>query len=96
MSDRGCPVADHRADPTQIRYPWRTVVRSILTFTVALASALPLIYTAITESSPEVATGAAAQALLISGAITRVMALPLVNELLETIGLGAEPKEKNV
>ncbi|SDT42488.1 hypothetical protein SAMN04489743_2856 [Pseudarthrobacter equi] len=89
-------MADHRAVPTSTQqlYPWRTVARSIFQFVVAVAAAAPLIYVAIFSASPEAATGAAAVALAVSGAITRVMALPVVDELLKRFApfLASEPK----
>ena len=51
-----------------------------------------MLYTAVTNESPEQATGAGLIALSVSAAITRVMAVPFVNEWLTKIGLGAEPK----
>lgn len=89
-------MADHRAVPTSTQqlYPWRTVVRSIFQFVVAVAAAAPLIYVAICNSSPEAATGAAATALSVSAAITRLMALPVVDEILKRFVpiLASEPK----
>lgn len=70
------------ATTTQARHPWRAVARTILQALVALASASPLIYTAITTQDPAAATGGAALALGVAGAITRVMALPAVEEFL--------------
>lgn len=89
-------MADHRAVPTSTQqlHPWRTVVRSVFQFIVAVAAAAPLIYVAVTNASPEAATGAAAVALAVSGAITRVMALPVVDEILKKFIpiLASEPK----
>lgn len=84
-------MADHEA-PTQTRYPWRATVRTGLAFVTGAALAAPVLYTAVTNESPELATGAGATALLISAAVTRVMAVPFVNEWLTRAGLGATPK----
>ncbi|MCX8454601.1 hypothetical protein [Paenarthrobacter ureafaciens] len=88
-------MADHVDETTQTRYPWRATVRTIIAFVGGLALAAPLLYTAVTNQSPEAATGAGATALLVAGAITRLMANPFVNEWLTRLGLGAEPKQTN-
>jgi hypothetical protein len=89
-------MADHRAVPTSTQqlHPWRTVVRSVFQFVVALSAAAPLIYTAIFNASAESATGAGAVALGVFAAITRVMALPVVDEILKKFipFLASEPK----
>ncbi|WP_144627625.1 hypothetical protein [Arthrobacter woluwensis] len=84
-------MADHRA-ATQTRYPWRAVARTAIAVVFPLIAGAPLIYQAATLHDPAAATGIAAAVLGIAGAITRVMALPLVNDFLTKIGLGAEPK----
>jgi hypothetical protein len=85
-------MADHRST-SQTKYPWRATARTVLEFIVGAAVAAPVLYTAITNQSPEQAVGAGLIALSVSAAITRVMALPFVNEWLTRLGLGAEPKE---
>ncbi|SEB28867.1 hypothetical protein [Arthrobacter woluwensis] len=84
-------MPDHRA-ATQTRYPWRAVARTALAVGLPLIAGAPLIYQAATLHDPAAATGLAAAVLGVAGAITRVMALPLVNDFLTKIGLGAEPK----
>lgn len=79
-------------NPTQTSHPWKATLRTLVSVVVSLAAAAPIIYTAITDQSPELATGAFATALAVSAAITRLMALPVVNDLLTKIGLGATPK----
>lgn len=86
-------MADHRAEATsQTRYPWRATVRTALAFVTGAAAAAPVLYTAVTNENPEAATGAGLLALSVSAAVTRVMAVPFVNEWLTKVGLGAEPK----
>lgn len=80
------------ADSSQTKYPWRATARTALAFISGAALSAPVLYTAVTNESPEQATGAGLMALSISAAITRVMAVPFVNEWLTKIGLGAEPK----
>jgi len=77
--------------PTQSRYPWKATLRTVLAFVGGGAIAAPALYTAVTNQSPEQATGAGLTALLISAAITRLMANPFVNLWLTKVGLGATP-----
>lgn len=86
-------MGDHAAEVTsQTKYPWRATARTALAFVTGAALSAPVLYTAVTNESPEQATGAGLVALSISAAVTRVMAVPFVNERLTKIGLGAEPK----
>ena len=79
--------------PTQVRRPWRTVVRTVFQALVALAALSPVIYSAATNADPATATGALGGVLVVSAGITRVMALPGVNGWLERFVpfLAAEP-----
>jgi hypothetical protein len=86
-------MSDHAAEKTsQTKYPWRATVRTALAFIGGGAASAPGLYTAVTNSSPEQATGAGLTALVVSAAITRLMAHPFINEWLTKAGLGAEPK----
>ncbi len=86
-------MADHSAEKTtQTRHPWRATARTALAFITGGALSAPVLYTAVTNESTEAATGAGLLALSISAGITRVMAVPFVNEWLTKAGLGAEPK----
>ena len=97
MTDPTTPV------PTQVVRPWRTSIRTgiqiALAFITLYAVAADPINEFITQfwpNSPVIAiiTGAGA---ILSGAgllITRLMALPQVNEFLTLIGLGAAPKQQ--
>jgi len=79
--------------PTQTRYPWRATARTALAFISGAAAAAPVLFTAITNQSPEQATGAGLVALGVSSAVTRIMAVPFVNEWLTRAGLGATPNK---
>lgn len=79
---------------SQTRHPWKATARTILSTVVAIAAGMPLIITAITNQDAELATGGMAIALAVSGVITRLMAVPVINDALTAIGLGAEPKHK--
>ena len=84
----------HEAETTsQTKYPWRATARTALAFITGAALSAPVLYTAVTNESPEAATGAGLMALTISAAVTRVMAVPFVNEWLGKLGLSAEPKQ---
>lgn len=76
--------------PTQTRHPWRATARTVFAGTVALLSLLPVI--AVTAGVDDVQ--AVAQVLVVSGAVTRVLALPGVEAFLRTYfpWLAAEPK----
>lgn len=76
-------MSKHKAVTTQSQHPWRATVRTVLAIIIALAAMAPVVYTAATMQSPELATGAAAAALTIAGAITRIMALPVVEAFLQ-------------
>lgn len=64
---------------TQSAHPWRATVRTIFAALVGVAAMAAPIYSAITNEAPEAATGWAAVALGICGAVTRVLALPGVD-----------------
>lgn len=89
-------MVDHSA-PTQARFPWRTVVRTMFQIVTGWAPVVPLVLEAVYQRDPATLGGAAAVALTLSTAITRVMAVPKVNELLASSGLlawlAAEPKD---
>jgi putative N-acetylmannosamine-6-phosphate epimerase len=77
--------------PSQTRYPWKATLRTALAFIVGAAIAAPGLYEAVTDQSADHATGWGLTALVISSAITRLMANPFVNLWLSKVGLGATP-----
>lgn len=77
---------------TQERHPWKAVLRTVLQLVIGLAFAAPLVVAAITGDSAEAVGGALAVFLTVSAAITRLMAVPYVNGLLQRVGLGSEPR----
>ena len=77
--------------PTQTRYPWKATLRTALAFVAGAAVAAPGLYSAVTNQSPEHATGWGLTALAVSSGITRLMANPFVNLWLTKVGLGATP-----
>ena len=86
--------------PTQTTYPWKAVLRTIVAAVIGLGSVLPIAWVIVQEElgailSPEVMARigvGVTVALAVTGAITRVMAIPAVNDWLTRLGLGAEPK----
>lgn len=85
-------MGDHVAEPTQVRYPWKATLRTAIAFILPLAAGAPLIYQAAFAHDPAAATGIGASILAIAAGITRLMALPVVNDALTKIGLGSTPK----
>ncbi len=77
---------------TQVRYPWRATLRTIFQFLTALAAAWALIVEAL-NLNPGIPWVAGSLAL--AAAITRVMALPVVEDLLQRFlpWLAASPRE---
>ncbi|MFG2071001.1 hypothetical protein ACGFKZ_29490 [Micromonospora tulbaghiae] len=64
--------------PTQTVHPWRATLRTVFAATVALLTLLPVAAAAGgVDTVPAVA-----QLLAITGAVTRVLALPAVDEFL--------------
>lgn len=80
-------------EPTQVKHPNRATFRTIVQGLVALAAILPLIFA--TAGVPPV--GIAAILVGVAGAITRVMAIPAVENFLENYlpALAAKPKASN-
>lgn len=80
-------------EPTQVKHPNRATFRTVFQGALALAAIVPLVLT--TAGIPPV--GLAAILVGVAGAITRVMAIPAVEEFLETYVpiLAAKPKVNN-
>lgn len=79
--------------PTQVARPWRATFRTVFQGVVAACAILPLVLT----TAGVAPVGIAAIAVAVAGAITRVMALPAVEEFLENYIpiLAAKPKSDN-
>lgn len=78
---------------TQTQYPWRATARTVFQAFVGLCAMAPLIYAAWTQQDPAAATGAAGGFLAVTGGVSRVMALPVVEAWLKSYlpWLAAEP-----
>ena len=87
-------MTGRHAGPTQVRRPWRATARTVFQGLVGAASMAAPVYEAATHHDAGAATGWAATGLAISAGVTRVMALPGVNEWLQRFlpFLAAEPK----
>jgi hypothetical protein len=81
----------HSANSSQTAYPWRATARTILQAFLAFCCIAPF----IVDASGLERTGLVAAFLTLCGAVTRVMALPVVNDwLLRFVPfLAAEPKQ---
>lgn len=87
--------------PTQVAHPWKATVRTAIQTFLAVAAVLVLVAPEVQAfvdqfwpGSPVVAwigAGAAFVAAL-AGLVTRIMAIPAVNDLLTRVGLGASPR----
>lgn len=79
MSDSQYPKRSDLLEPTQSAYPWHAVVRTVFQAIVGFAAAWALIVEAmgVDQTVPWVAGS-----LTVTAAITRVMALPSVNDWL--------------
>lgn len=67
--------------PTQVRRPWRATVRTVFQALVALATLLPFIVSGVYQDSTAY-PAVVVQVLAVSGALSRVMALPQVEAFL--------------
>ena len=79
--------------PTQTRHPWRATIRTALAVVVALAAMLPAL---VAASGVDQTLAPVAGALALAAAITRVMALPAVDEFLARFvpWLAADPSAR--
>lgn len=77
--------------PTQVKRPWRATFRTVFQGIVAAAAILPLVL----STAGIAPVGLAGIAIVVAGALTRIMALPAVEEFLENYIpiLAAKPKE---
>lgn len=80
--------------PTQTQYPWRATARTVFQALVALAVVLPVAVNAAginPDKWPWVAG-----VLLVAGAVTRVMAVPMVNDWIARFLPFLAPEPKSV
>lgn len=79
--------------PTQVRHPFRATLRTIFATGLAIASLAPTV-AAVGGLEKLTAVPAVSQVLLVCGIVTRVMAIPGVNDLLRKVlpFLATDPK----
>lgn len=68
--------------PSQVKYPWRSTIRTVVQAAVALLTMLPYVLAGL-DVNEATATGLIGQLLFISGVLAKVMAMPQVNLWLE-------------
>ena len=86
-------------NPTQVKYPWRAALRTALAYIVAAGIVVPAVWVIAQDTlagylPPQVITAAAWTVGLIvavSALVTRVIAIPQVNDWLTKLGVGAAP-----
>jgi hypothetical protein len=85
----GDPVAT--TTPTQVRHPWRSMLRTGFAVVVALAAMMPLL---VTAAGVDETLAPVAGVLAIASGITRVLALPQTEAFLKRFlpFLAATPK----
>lgn len=71
------------AAPTQVRRPWRSTARTVFQALVALATLLPFVIAGVYDSAADY-PAVVVQLLAAAAAVTRVMALPQVEQFLRT------------
>lgn len=83
-------MADHLApQSTQEQHPWKATLRTAIALVIGLAGSWAVIVDAAgVDPSWEWVTAS----LTVAAAITRLMAVPYINGLLQHIGLGSTPK----
>jgi predicted phage tail protein len=95
MTEKPLPILGKAlAQPTQVKRPWRTTARTVFQGIVGAAAMAAPVYEAATHHDAAAATGWAATGLAISAGVTRVMAVPMVNDWLARFlpFLAAQPK----
>ena len=88
-------------NPTQVKYPWRAALRTVLAYVVAAGIVVPAVWSIAQDTlasylSPEVITATAWTVGLIvavSAFVTRVIAIPQVDAWLTKLGVGATPAQ---
>ena len=87
--------------PTQVRFPLRAMLRTALAVILAFGIVVPLAVEIILDEWAKAAPvpegarawllGASAAIVAVSSALTRIMAIPTVNDWLGKVGMGATP-----
>ncbi len=91
-------------NPTQVKYPWRAALRTTLAYIAGAGIVVPIAWGITQDSlgvylSPSVVAAIAWTVGLIvavSASVTRIMAIPQVNDWLTRLGVGASPASSYV
>ena len=94
---------DYR-EPTQVRYPWRATVRTIIAVVLALGLVVPAAWAilgdelvraglVLPEPVVQVVGWLLAVLAVVTGTITRIMAIPQVADWMTRLNIGPKPKE---
>lgn len=79
-------------EPTQVQYPWKATARTLIAAAISILSAAPIVIQVILDQwNVEWLSAALVQVVAVQTAVTRIMAIPAVNQWLTAIGLGASP-----
>lgn len=80
--------APDAAQPSQVTYPAKALLRTVIQVLIGLAAIAPFL---VNDLGITATSGLVAGALGVAAALTRIMSIPAVNRLLSGVGLGAEP-----
>lgn len=86
------PVKVGYIAPTQTVHPWRATLRTVVAGLLAAATLAPLIILAIGPVEGALYARISGAVIAVAGAITRIFAIPAVNDLLSRIGVGTSPR----
>lgn len=89
--------------PTQVTHPWRATIRTAFAYAVStlvvVSLALPVVASEVGAYIPiewqNWLLGASAFIGALASAVTKIMAMPKVNEWLALVGLGAKPSSSD-
>ena len=84
---------------TQVKHSWRATARTVFQAAVGMAALAAPIYTAITHKDSNLVVGGfIGAALVVSAAVTKVMAMPIVDAWITKFlpFLAAQPKTSTV
>lgn len=78
---------------TQQKHPWRATLRTGLSVLLGAATAVPAVVQIVDEQLHGwELLGLGGQVIAVSAIVTRVMALPAADRMLEFVGLGSAPE----
>lgn len=98
MSEPNVAIPEPTSTPTQSKYPWRAVIRTVVAYvlgfvTVYLSRAIPGLHEVFTQHGEFFVDYFTAAVIAgVGGIWTWVMSIPKVNRILSVIGLSARPK----